>query len=114
LKIIILRSACHAKRKNNHPLDSTIYLICGSIASLASAVYLIITDSTDKGSWGKTPVLKDKDSSGAWMLWETIAKKDPAFGQPGVFSNQVNLQKWYSFAATLKDRTFNNYMENYR
>lgn len=72
-----------------------------------------ITDSTDNGSWTKAPVLKEKSTSGAWMLWEKIAKKDEAFGNPGVFSDNIDLQKWYSFTATLKDTSFHDYMENF-
>jgi len=72
-----------------------------------------ITESTDKGSWTKPPVLKNKSSSGAWMLWEKIAQKDKSFGNPGVFSNNIDLQKWYSFTATLKDDSFHDYMEDF-
>jgi len=72
-----------------------------------------ITESTDCGSWKKPPVLKDKSSSGAWMLWEKIAKKHKAFGNPGVFSNNIDLQKWYSYTVTLKDDTFHDYMEDF-
>jgi len=72
-----------------------------------------ITDSTDHGSWAKAPVLKDKSTSGSWMLWENIAKKDKIFGAPGVFSDNIDLQKWYSYTATLRDSTFHDYMENF-
>lgn len=72
-----------------------------------------ITDGSDNGSWTRPPVLKDKSASGAWMLWEKIAAKDQAFGNPGVFSDRIDLQKWYSFTATLKDRTFHDYMEDF-
>ncbi|WP_211226087.1 oleate hydratase [Psychrilyobacter atlanticus] len=72
-----------------------------------------ITESTDNGSWTKPPVLKNKSTSGSWMLWEKIAKKDKEFGNPGVFSDNIDLQKWYSFTATLKDKTFHDYMENF-
>ncbi|WP_455208027.1 oleate hydratase [Kaarinaea lacus] len=72
-----------------------------------------IIESTDNGSWTTAPELKDKSSSGAWMLWERIAKKDKAFGNPGVFSDNIGLQKWYSFTVTLKDRTFHDYMEEF-
>ncbi len=72
-----------------------------------------ITESTDNGSWSKAPVLKDKSSSGSWTLWEKIARKDAAFGKPGVFSDNIDLQKWYSFTATLSDSTFHDYMENF-
>jgi oleate hydratase len=72
-----------------------------------------ITESTASGSWARAPVLKNKSASGAWMLWEKIARKDKAFGNPGVFSNHIDLQKWYSFTATLKDDTFHDYMEEF-
>ncbi len=72
-----------------------------------------ITESTDTGSWDRAPVLKDKSSSGAWTLWERIAARDKAFGNPGVFCDNIDLQKWYSFTATLQDATFHDYMENF-
>jgi oleate hydratase len=72
-----------------------------------------ITDSSDNGTWEKSPVLKDKSTSGAWMLWEKIATKEKAFGNPGVFSDNIDLQKWYSYTATLEDPTFHDYMENF-
>ncbi|MCW8994212.1 MAG: oleate hydratase [Psychromonas sp.] len=86
--------------------------------SLAEGDYLFITngsitDSTDNGSWTEAPILKDKSTSGAWTLWEKIARKDKAFGNPGVFSDKIDLQKWYSFTATLKDSSFHDYMENF-
>jgi oleate hydratase len=72
-----------------------------------------ITESTDVGSWTHPPVLKDKSSSGAWTLWERLAQKHKCFGNPGVFCDNIDLQKWYSFTATLKDSTFHDYMENF-
>jgi oleate hydratase len=72
-----------------------------------------ITECSDKGSWTKPPTLKDKSSSGAWTLWEKIASKDKAFGNPGVFSDQIDLQKWYSYTVTLRDSTFHDYMEEF-
>jgi oleate hydratase len=72
-----------------------------------------ITESTASGSWTQAPVLKDKSASGAWMLWEKLAKKDKAFGNPGVFSDNIDLQKWYSFTVTLKDDSFHDYMEDF-
>jgi len=72
-----------------------------------------ITDSTDFGSWLSSPALKNKATSGSWCLWENIAKKNKDFGNPGVFCNQIDLQKWYSFTAILKDSTFHNHMEKF-
>lgn len=72
-----------------------------------------ITDSSSNGSWTSAPVLKDKSTSGAWLLWDKIATKDKAFGNPCVFSDNIELQKWYSFSATLEDSTFHDYMEDF-
>ncbi|MGR3660403.1 MAG: oleate hydratase [Paracoccaceae bacterium] len=72
-----------------------------------------ITESTDNGTWDRAAVLKDKASSGSWTLWEKVAAKDKAFGNPGVFSDQIDLQKWFSFTGTFKDDTFHDYMENF-
>ena len=72
-----------------------------------------IVESSDTGSMTAPPELKDKASSGAWTLWEKIAKKDKSFGNPGVFCDNIDLQKWESFTVTLKDPTFFEYMENF-
>ncbi|GAC21012.1 oleate hydratase [Paraglaciecola arctica] len=72
-----------------------------------------ITESTDNGSWDTPAKLKGVEESGAWTLWKKIAKKDPSFGNPNPFCDNINLQKWYSFTATMKDSTFLDYMENF-
>ncbi len=72
-----------------------------------------ITESTDCGSWKAAPILKGKASSGSWTLWEKLSLKDASFGTPGVFSNQIDLQKWYSFTAILKTSQFHDYMEKF-
>ncbi len=72
-----------------------------------------ITESTDNGSWDSPAKLKGLEASGAWQLWKKIAPKDPAFGDPSPFCDHIDLQKWYSFTATIKDSTFHDYMENF-
>ncbi|MFT5710809.1 MAG: myosin-crossreactive antigen [Halioglobus sp.] len=42
-----------------------------------------------------------------------LEEKGVAFGNPGPFCNNIDLQKWYSFTATMKDNTFLDYMENF-
>ncbi len=69
-----------------------------------------IVESTDIGSMTTVPVTKSKESSGSWMLWEKISQKDDTFGNPGVFSNQIDLQKWESFTITFKDPEFFRHM----
>lgn len=72
-----------------------------------------ITESTDNGTWERPARLKGLAESGSWQLWKKIAAKDPSFGNPGRFCDNIDLQKWYSFTATLKDSTFHDYMENF-
>ncbi|MBV1915976.1 MAG: oleate hydratase, partial [Pseudomonadales bacterium] len=72
-----------------------------------------ITDSTDNGTWDTPAKLKGVEVSGSWKLWKELAKKDPVFGNPDPFCDNVDLQKWYSFTATLKDATFHEYMEEF-
>ena len=72
-----------------------------------------ITESTDNGSWDTPAKLKGIAESGSWKLWKKIAAKDTAFGNPSPFCDDIDLQKWYSFTATMKDSTFLDYMENF-
>jgi len=72
-----------------------------------------ITESTDVGSWSRAPVLKGVEESGSWKLWKKLAKKHEIFGNPDPFCDNVELQKWYSFTATLKDSTFHDYMQKF-
>ncbi len=72
-----------------------------------------ITESTDNGSWNTPAKLKGIKESGSWMLWKKLAEKDKAFGNPSPFCDNIDLQKWYSFTATIHDSTFHDYMENF-
>ncbi|MDD5362544.1 MAG: oleate hydratase [Ignavibacteria bacterium] len=72
-----------------------------------------ITESTENGTWNMPAKLNGVSESGSWLLWKKIAVKDASFGNPGPFCDNIDLQKWYSFPATLKDSTFHNYMENF-
>ncbi len=72
-----------------------------------------ITESTDNGSWDTPAKLKGIKESGSWMLWKKLADKDKAFGNPSPFCDNIDLQKWYSFTATIHDSTFHDYMENF-
>ncbi len=72
-----------------------------------------ITESTDNGTWDRPAKLKGIAESGSWKLWKKLAKKDSAFGNPSPFCDNIDLQKWYSFTASMKDSTFHDYMENF-
>jgi len=72
-----------------------------------------LTESTDNGTWDRPAKLLGVAESGSWELWKKVAAKDKAFGNPSPFCDHIDLQKWYSFTATLKDTTFHDYMENF-
>ena len=97
---------------------TAIQLKDGSSIPLKNEDYVFITngsltESTDNGTWNKAAELKGVAESGSWQLWKTLAKKDPVFGNPSVFCDNIDLQKWNSFTATMKDSTFQDYMENF-
>lgn len=94
----------HLKNKNEIVLRKSdfVFITNGSI-----------TESTDNGTWERPAVLKGVEDSGSWMLWKKLAQKDDSFGNPSVFCDNIDLQKWYSFTATMKDSTFHDYMENF-
>lgn len=94
----------HLKNKNEIVLSENDYVFITNGS---------ITDSTDNGAWDRPAKLKGLAESGSWQLWKKLAKKDKSFGNPDVFSDQIDLQKWYSFTATLNDNTFHDYMENF-
>ena len=99
-----IATVLHFKNKDEIVLRETdfVFITNGSI-----------TESTDNGSWDTAAKLKGVDESGSWKLWKKIAKKDKSFGNPAPFCDNVDLQKWYSFTATMKDSTFLDYMENF-
>ena len=72
-----------------------------------------ITESTHNGTWDSPAELRGIAESGSWKLWKKLAAKDDAFGNPSPFCDNIDLQKWYSFTATMKDSTFLDYMENF-
>ncbi|WP_297441473.1 oleate hydratase [Sulfurimonas sp.] len=72
-----------------------------------------MTESSDVGSWHSAPILKGIEESGSWKLWKKLAKKHKLFGNPDPFCDDIDLQKWYSFTATMHDNTFHDYMEKF-
>jgi oleate hydratase len=72
-----------------------------------------ITESTNNGTWNTPAKLEGIAESGSWKLWKKLAVKDKVFGNPKPFCDNIDLQKWYSFTATMKDSTFLDYMENF-
>ena len=71
-----------------------------------------IVDAADEGDLDRVPQLKGVEDSGAWTLWKKVAQKDASFGNPSVFCDDIDKQKWYTFTVTMRDSTLFDYMEN--
>jgi len=73
-----------------------------------------MTAASSFGTMTSPPPVRGADEAGgSWALWETLAKKDAAFGCPSVFKDHVAESNWLSFTATLHDPAFFNLMEQF-
>lgn len=70
-----------------------------------------ITAASSFGSMKTAPLLKSKKESGAWLLWERLAKSRPEFGRPETFDSRPEESMWMTFTVTLKDPLFHQLME---
>ncbi|AEX85313.1 oleate hydratase [Marinitoga sp. 1135] len=71
--------------------DDLVFVINGSM-----------TENSTLGSMDKAPEL-NRELGPVWSLWKNIAAKDPAFGRPEVFYENIDKTKWESFTVTFKD-----------
>ncbi len=58
------------------------------------------------GSMSAAPVLDRSKRSGAWKLWETLARGRPEFGNPAAFDGHIEESVWESFTVTVSDPLF--------
>jgi len=72
-----------------------------------------MVDAATVGSMTSVPELKGKQDAASWLLWQKLARKSPAFGNPAVFCDHVDLSKWQSFTVTLKNPRFFNFMQQF-
>ena len=72
-----------------------------------------MVEDSSTGSMTSPAILNSQLDSGAWALWNNIARNHPDFGAPGVFCEDLDLSKWMSFTVTLKDPVFFDYMEQF-
>lgn len=62
-----------------------------------------MTENSTLGSLHEPALLnRDTENRGCWNLWKKIAAKDPAFGNPAVFCDDIDKTKWESFTMTFK------------
>ena len=70
-----------------------------------------ITESSTYGNQ-TTPAPITHAKGGSWKLWENLAKQDPAFGHPDVFSENLPEKSWFvSATTTLKNKKVAPYFE---
>ncbi|MEK7586475.1 MAG: oleate hydratase [Patescibacteria group bacterium] len=63
------------------------------------------------GSMTSAPILNLKKPTGAWTLWENMAKHHRDFGRPTFFTSQPNKTKLESFTITFKNKIFIKLLE---
>lgn len=71
-----------------------------------------ITEGSTQGS-NDAPPTEPERGGAAWELWHRLASRDPLFGRPGLFGNDIQRTKWESFSVTLRSPAFFEYMENF-
>jgi len=79
--------------------------------ALGAADMVFVTNGSmtaDKafGSMDAAPILNRGKQSGAWRLWETLARGRPEFGHPAVFDSHIDESVWESFSVTVDDPRF--------
>ena len=72
-----------------------------------------MTEDSTLGTMETPAVWKVDPERGAWSLWRNIARRSPAFGQPDVFSGDMEKSRWESFTVTLDDPYFFEFMERF-
>ena len=72
-----------------------------------------MTADSSLGSMASAPVMEPTSCDGAWALWKRLAEKDPAFGRPTTFCNQVDQTKWITFTVTDSTDAFVSRMEQF-
>ena len=72
-----------------------------------------MTSYSSKGSNSKTPVIFNKKSFKSWELWENLSKKRSNFGNPSVFTGNIDKSKWESFTVTTRDPLFFKLMKDF-
>lgn len=86
-------------RKNNEELlipvseNDLVFVTNGSIT----------TNSRHGDNNTVAPTVYAQDDIGLFGLWRNLAKKDAKFGNPDVFTNDIDTSKWLSFMLTIKD-----------
>jgi oleate hydratase len=70
-----------------------------------------MTAGSRLGSDTAAPVLDDSGASGAWRLWQWLARGREDFGNPHVFDKYIKDSTWESFTVTSKDPLFFELME---
>ncbi|KAJ9419350.1 myosin-crossreactive antigen [Fusarium oxysporum f. sp. lycopersici 4287] len=76
-------------------------------------VFMTIGSLTENSASGdhQTPAKLDDGPAPAWDLWRRIAAKDPLFGRPGVFCDNISATKWMSATVTTLDKRIPEYIQ---
>jgi oleate hydratase len=63
------------------------------------------------GSMSAAPVIDYSMRTGAWNLWETLARDRPQFGNPAAFDRNAPESVWESFSVTVSEPVFLDRMQ---
>ncbi len=69
-----------------------------------------LTENSDNGDH-HTAARLDEGPAPAWDLWRRIAAKDPSFGHPEVFCDNIAQSKWESATVTTLDTRIPDYIQ---
>lgn len=98
-------SALHVRRHGRDERlavspEDRVYLTLGSM-----------TAGSTTGTNATPPAISDEKLS--WDFWARLAARDPMFGRPEVFCQNVEKTRWESFTVTLPQSAFFDFMEDF-
>jgi oleate hydratase len=82
--------------------EDFVFVTLGSIPAASSV-----------GSWEEPAILRGKEEAPEWLLWDRIAQRSRAFGNPAVFDEHIDQSKWQSCTITLRNGRFFEHMESF-
>ncbi|CCT74176.1 uncharacterized protein FFUJ_10218 [Fusarium fujikuroi IMI 58289] len=85
----------------------------GQSLGVNDLVFMTIGSLTENSGLGDqhTPAKLHDGPAPAWDLWRRIAAKDPSFGRPEVFCDNIPATKWMSATVTTLDKRVPEYIQ---
>ena len=87
-------------------VDGTARRIAMGDGDLVFATLGSMTSGSTVGGMHEPPSAGTPEQDSSWLLWERLAARDSAFGNPAAFRGDTDRSKWVSFTVTLRDAVF--------